>query len=142
MTLTSLSTMGRISLADNRRRAGRSNGARQCLPLLALFMTLSCLPSARAQVSASIKGIVTDPSGAPVPAATVTTKNTETGAARSAITDDAGRYQIVWLAVGQYEVAVSKPGVSEANPRGLPPAAGPESRRVFKMDCKPVTQGA
>src|SRR5260370_14173435 len=117
MTLTSLSTMGRISLADNRRRAGRSNGARQCLPLLALFMTLSCLPSAPAQVSARIKGIVTDPSGAPVPAAPVTTKNTETGAARSAITDHAGRYQLVWLAVAQYEVAVTKPGF-QASIRG------------------------
>src|SRR5258706_4902941 len=114
MTLNSLSTMGRISLADSRRRAVRSNEAQRRLTLLALFTMLSGLPSACAQVSASIKGIVTDPSGAPVPAATVTTKNTETGAARSAITDDAGRYQIVWLAVGQYEVAVTKPGFQEA----------------------------
>src|SRR5467141_3390006 len=139
MTLNSLSTMGQISLADNRRRAGRSNEARRRLTLLALFMTLSGLPSARAQVSASIKGIVTDPSGAPVPAATVTTKNTETATARNAITDDAGRYQIVWLAVGQYEVAVTKPGFQEAIRSGIRLVVGQEASVDLKLQVSAVT---
>jgi len=99
---------------------------------------LSGLPSARAQVSASIKGIVTDPSGAPVPAATVTTKNTETGAARSAITDDAGRYQIVWLAVGQYEVAVTKPGFQEAIRSGIRLVVGQEASVDLKLQVSAV----
>src|SRR6267142_1735579 len=139
MTLNSLSTMGRISLADSRRRAVRSNEAQRRLTLLALFTMLSGLPSARAQVSASIKGIVTDPSGAPVPAATVTTKNTETGAARSAITDDAGRYQIVWLAVGQYEVAVTKPGFQEAIRSGIRLVVGQEASVELKLQVIAVT---
>ncbi len=138
MTLNSLSTMGRISLADSRRRAVRSNEAQRRLTLLALFTMLSGLPSARAQVSASIKGIVTDPSGAPVPAATVTTKNTETGAARSAITDDAGRYQIVWLAVGQYEVAVTKPGFQEAIRSGIRLVVGQEASVDLKLQVSAV----
>jgi hypothetical protein len=99
---------------------------------------LSCLPSARAQVSASIKGIVTDPSGAPVPAATVTTKNTETGAARSAITDDAGRYQFVWLAVGQYEVAVTKPGFQQAIRSGIRLVVGQEASVDLKLQVSAV----
>jgi len=99
---------------------------------------LSGLPSACAQVSASIKGIVTDPSGAPVPAATVTTKNTETGAARSAITDDAGRYQIVWLAVGQYEVAVTKPGFQEAIRSGIRLVVGQEASVDLKLQVSAV----
>ena len=138
MTLNSLSTMGRISLADSRRRAVRSNEAQRRLTLLTLFTMLSGLPSARAQVSASIKGIVTDPSGAPVPAATVTTKNTETGAARSAITDDAGRYQIVWLAVGQYEVAVTKPGFQEAIRSGIRLVVGQEASVDLKLQVSAV----
>src|SRR5712664_3859935 len=138
MTLNSLSTMGRISLADSRCRAVRSNEAQRRLTLLALFTMLSGLPSARAQVSASIKGIVTDPSGAPVPAATVTTKNTETGAARSAITDDAGRYQIVWLAVGQYEVAVTKPGFQEAIRSGIRLVVGQEASVDLKLQVSAV----
>ena len=87
----------------------------------------SCLPSARAQVSASIKGTVTDASAAPVPAATVTARNTETGAERTAITDDAGWYQFVWLAVGQYEMAVTKPGFQEAIRSGIRLVVGQEA---------------
>src|SRR5216683_6703853 len=68
-----------------------------------MLLMLGSVPAMEAQVSASITGIVTDASGAPVPAATVTAKNLETGAARSSVTVNAGRYQIVSLAVGQYE---------------------------------------
>src|SRR6266404_6521314 len=96
-------------------------------------------PSAsRAQVSASIKGTVTDPSGAPVPAATVTAKNTETGAARSTITDEAGRYQIVWLAVGQCEVAVSKPGFQDAIRSGIRLVVGQEATVDLKLQVRAV----
>src|SRR5689334_11844260 len=104
---------------NNHRSAGRSKSRALRLVLRSFFMLLFCLPSAHAQVSASIKGTVTDPSGAPVPAATVTAKNMETGAERNAITDDAGRYQFVWLAVGQYEMAVTKPGFQEAIRSGI-----------------------
>jgi hypothetical protein len=87
--------------------------------LLTFLLMLWCLQPARAQVAASVKGIVTDPSGAPVPSATVTANNTETGALRTATTDDAGRYQIVWLAVGEYEVMVAKPGFQDAVRSGI-----------------------
>jgi hypothetical protein len=110
-----------------------------CAAILhAFILTLLCLPSARAQVSASIKGIVTDPSGAPVPAATVTTKNAETGAARSSITDDAGRYQIVWLAVGQYEVRVVKAGFQDAIRSGIRLVVGQEASVDLKLQVSAV----
>ncbi len=96
-------------------------------------LNLSVPSAVRAQVSASIKGTVTDPSGALVPAATVTTKNTETGAARSAITDEAGRYQIVWLAVGQHQVEVSKPGFQDAIRSGIRLVVGQEATVDLKL---------
>jgi hypothetical protein len=139
MNLNWLSAVEPNSLADNRRCASRSNRARHRLTLLPLFMILSCLPEARAQVSASIGGIVTDPSGAPVPAATVTTKNTETGAARSAITDDAGRYQIVWLGVGQYEARVVKAGFQEAIRSGIRLVVGQEAIVNLKLQVSAVS---
>src|SRR5713226_7430686 len=126
------------SLASFYRRASRSNWTRHRAVSSALFLMLGCLPSARAQVSASIKGIVTDASGAPVPAATVTTKNAETGAVRSAITDDAGRYQFVWLAVGQYEVAVTKPGFQEAIRNGIRLVGGQEASVDLKLQVSAV----
>jgi len=101
-------------------------------------MMMSCLPSARAQVSASIKGIVTDPSGAAVPRAAVTAKNTETGAERSSETDDAGRYQIVWLAVGQYQVTVTKPGLEDAIRSGIRLVVGQEASVDLKLQVSAV----
>jgi hypothetical protein len=77
------------------------------------------LPPARAQISASIKGIVTDSSGSPVPSATVKTKNIETGATRSGLTDDAGRYLVLSLPIGEYEVRVTKPGFQDAIRSGI-----------------------
>jgi hypothetical protein len=88
---------------------------------------LSCLPAAHAQVSASIKGIVSDPSGATVPSSVVTTKNLETGAIRSAATDDAGRYLVLSLPVGEYEVRVTKPGFQDAIRSGIRLVVGQEA---------------
>ncbi len=83
--------------------------------LALLIFALGCnLQLAHAQVSASIKGLVTDASGAPVAGAEVSGRNIENGAVRNATTDDAGRYQMVWLAIGPYEVKVSKAGFQEA----------------------------
>src|ERR1700731_4701560 len=137
MTLHDLLAAKPNSLADS-RRCGQSNWARHGLIIPALLMMLTCLPSALAQSSASIKGIVTDPSGAPVSAATVTAKNTETGAVRSASTDDAGWYQIVWLAVGQYEVAVTKPGFQQAIRSGIRLVVGQEASVELKFQVSSV----
>ena len=94
---------------------------------LALFMTMSWMQPARGQVAASISGVVTDSSGGPVGSAAVTAKNTETGAVRTAVTDDAGRYQIVSLAIGPYEVSASKGGFQEAIRSGIRLVVGQEA---------------
>ena len=138
MSLKCLLLVRPNSLGDNRRRSSRSNWARHRRILPTLLMMLTCWPSTRAQVTSSIKGVVTDPSGAPVPAATVTTKNMETGAARSAGTDDEGRYQIVWLPVGQYQVAVTKPGFEEAIRSGIRLVVGQEARVDLTLQVSTV----
>jgi hypothetical protein len=88
---------------------------------------LAGLPT-RAQVSGSITGAVTDPSGAPIFAAAVTAKNLETGAVRNTTTDVAGCYLVLSLAVGQYEVRVTKPGFKEAVRSGIQLVIGQEAR--------------
>ena len=84
--------------------------------------------TARAQVTATITGIVTDASGAPISTATVTAKNLETGALRTAATDDAGRYLILSLAVGQYEVHATKAAFRDEIRNGVNLAVGQEAR--------------
>jgi hypothetical protein len=88
---------------------------------------LAVLPT-QAQVAASITGTVADPSGAPVSAAAVTARNLETGAVRSTTTDDAGRYLVLSLPVGQYEVRVTKAGFKEAIRSGIQLVIGQEAR--------------
>jgi Carboxypeptidase regulatory-like domain len=105
----------------------------------ALLVTLAIAWPVHAQVAASIAGIVTDPSGAPVPAATVTTKNLETGAVRSATTDGTGRYLILSLAVGQYEVRVTKAGFKEEVRSGIQLAIGQEARVDLNLQVGAVT---
>src|SRR5712671_5260142 len=93
-----------------------------------IVFTAISLQTAHAQVAASIAGIVTDASGAPISAAAVTAKNLETGALRSATTDDAGRYLILSLVVGQYELRATKAGFREAIRSGVNLAVAQEAR--------------
>jgi hypothetical protein len=91
-----------------------------------------------AQVSASLTGFVTDPSGAPVGSAQVTVKNTETGAIRTSTTDDAGHYQVLSLSVGEYEVRVSKTGFQEAVRSGIQLVVGQEANVGLRLQVGEV----
>ncbi|MGH9715801.1 MAG: carboxypeptidase regulatory-like domain-containing protein [Candidatus Acidiferrales bacterium] len=76
-------------------------------------------PRVSAQVSASISGTVSDVTGAAVPGATVKVIDTDTGATRDTESDASGRYQVLSLPVGDYEVRVSKRGFSEGVHTGI-----------------------
>src|SRR5258708_8204065 len=118
-------------------------GREPCLPLRSpRFFTLGlgaaillslCAHSAFAQVSASIIGVVTDPSAAQVPSASISVKNHETGAARTTITDAAGRYSVLALPVGEYEVKAAKQGFQDAIHSGLHLVVGPEANGAFRL---------
>jgi len=107
--------------------------------LATILVTMCWVHPARGQVTASIAGTVTDTSGAPVASATVTAKNTETGAVRTAVTDDAGRYQFVSLAIGPYEVSVSKSGFQEAIRTGIRLVVGQEANVDLTLRVSAVT---
>src|SRR6266853_2034051 len=80
-----------------------------------------------AQVSSSIAGVVQDTSGANVPGATVTVKSLETGAVRTAATDESGAYRVLALPVGRYEIKVAKEGFKTAIKAGIDLVVGQES---------------
>lgn len=101
---------------------------------LAVVVFLTCgLPVAHAQMSATITGIISDPSGAPVPLAAVHTKNLETGATRIATTDTTGRYLVLALPVGVYEVSVAAAGFQDAVRSGIQLAVGQEASVDFRL---------
>ena len=95
------------------------------LALLALLLV--CTASAFAQVSATLSGIVTDPSDAAVVGAAVTAKEVDTGITRATTTNDAGRYDLFELPVGLYEIRVKKQGFSEEVRTGIQLVVGQEA---------------
>ena len=79
--------------------------------LLALITFLAALPMAWSQeVTANIVGTIKDPSGAPVPGATVVATDTARGTVYTAKTNDVGAYNISRIKVGSYTLKASAPG--------------------------------
>jgi hypothetical protein len=86
--------------------------------LVLSFLWLCSLPVG-AQVSAGLSGRVTDQTGAVVPGAIVTADNLDTGLSRTVVTDQAGRYELVALPIGHYDVRAKKDGFAERVRTGI-----------------------
>ncbi|HEY2934750.1 MAG TPA: TonB-dependent receptor, partial [Acidobacteriota bacterium] len=82
-----------------------------CLWAFLLFCSLSVTPALWGQVGidGSILGVVKDKTGAVVPGVEVRVINLNTGLTKSAITDEAGYFEILALPRGIYSVAASLP---------------------------------
>jgi len=106
---------------------------------LVLLTFLTCSPSLHAQTSASIKGIISDKSNAPVPSAAVKLRNLETGTTRSATSDDAGRFLLLSLPVGDYEIRIAKPGFQDAIRSGIHLVVGQEAEIDLRLQVSGVS---
>ena len=62
---------------------------------------------------ASVSGRVTDVSGAVMPGAAVTARQTETNVMAATVTDQQGRFRFPYLRVGPYEIVVTRPGFND-----------------------------
>ncbi len=109
---------------------------RQAPAWLAFALLVSLLPSpAHPQtVGASLRGIVSDSTGAALPGATVTIVNVDTGATRELQTDAAGRYTAPILPPGDYELRVNLPGFQPFARRGLRLAVGQDAAVDVKLE--------
>ena len=83
------------------------------LTLVAVSVTLQCAWAQ--EVTASITGTVTDPSGAAVAGANVTATSQERGVTFTAVTNDSGLYRVAQLPVGTYTLKVEKSGFALAS---------------------------
>jgi len=91
-------------------RLGRSVFAVFAL-FLGLFAVLLQARTARADnLYGSIRGTVTDPSGAAAPDVDVTATNIATGASQHVTTSATGAYSFLQLAIGDYDVKATKSG--------------------------------
>jgi Carboxypeptidase regulatory-like domain len=76
--------------------------------LLALFGAVD----AYSQATASLRGIISDPSGAVIPDAVVTIKSVENGTVRRGTTDTQGEYTFLEMPPGNYKLIAEKAGFS------------------------------
>lgn len=88
--------------------------------LLVVTLLLCSVGDALAQsATGSISGTVSDEKESVIPNATVTIRNVETGFTRTSQTDSEGRYRVVNLPAGLYEVTVESAGFSKHVQTGI-----------------------
>src|SRR5436309_1692972 len=86
--------------------------------IVVLIALPTCLVFAQTS-TATILGVVKDPTGALIPGVRITIKHTETGQTRTAISSETGDYNVPLLPVGAYELATTMPGFKQDVRRGI-----------------------
>src|SRR5438445_13484674 len=107
-----------------------------------LFLAMSLLGGiASAQVTTgSVVGTVKDSAGAVLPGVSIKLMNTDTGAARTVIADELGRYNAPQLPLGGYEISAGLPGFQTAVRRGVTLTIGREAVVDFSLQVGSVAQ--
>ena len=91
---------------------------RLLLFLAYLVLVTVSAPAASAQGTTSpITGTVRDSSGGALPGATVSARSLETGAVRTVVSDEEGRFVVTGVPVGAYELRVELAGFRPAQSR-------------------------
>jgi hypothetical protein len=92
----------------------------QLLKVLVSVTALLFAPIAFSQqITGSLRGTVTDPSGAVIEGATVSAKQNETGLTRTTTTDRAGAYLLPELPVGHYQLQIERNGFQTYLQQGI-----------------------
>jgi hypothetical protein len=91
-------------------------------------------------VGASIAGTVRDASGAAIPGALVTIRNTETGTTRVVTSDATGRYAAPSVPIGPYSVNASKEGFAAQTQTGLRVVVGQSAQVDLSLAVGQVQQ--
>src|ERR687896_585989 len=82
---------------------------------------------ASAQTTGGISGTIKDDSGVVLPTAEVTITQTETGVKRTVIADEKGRFRVLNLSIGTYEVSAAMTGFQTAVQTGISLTIGREA---------------
>jgi hypothetical protein len=104
-----------------------------------LALSVPAWPQSQATTGV-IEGVVLDESGAPVPAATVTLRNTATNFERVVSTDGDGRFRGLLLPLGPYRVSVGLTGFATAVREGISLAVGQTVNLTFTLKVSAVQE--
>src|SRR5437867_1444847 len=92
---------------------------RRDLCLLAVLLTIFCLPALSQTETAVISGRVADPQGAVVKGADLVIVNIDTNVSAAVATNDRGIYVFPSVQPGRYRMTVRSPGFKEIVETGL-----------------------
>src|SRR5437762_1984911 len=111
------------------------------LVFMALVVALLCTanPAWGQDVTASITGTVTDPSGAPIVGASVIAKETDRGTLYTGQTNEAGLYILVRIPIGIYELKAEMKGFKTVVHPSFTLDLNQTARVDFKMAVGQVT---
>lgn len=104
------------------------------------IVLLAAASTVMAQTAGSLTGNVRDKDGSVIPAATVTLTNTQTGATRSDTSDGNGRYNVLGVTPGVYDIVVTKQGFSSISRRSQEFLVGQTISLDFDMSLGAVSQ--
>ena len=108
-------------------------------PLSVLFM-MSCSLFGWGQATTSLRGHVTDSSGAVLPGAHLKLTLMATGAAREGTTDATGEYQFLQLTPGQYTLTVSAESFTRVEKQGMDLLVGQPATEDVVMTVATATE--
>jgi hypothetical protein len=105
--------------------------------IIAAFLVIGA--AAQSLVSGDITGVVSDPSGAVIPKATVTLKNAGTGHTQTTETNPSGVYRFSLVSPGPYTVTVNASGFQNAE-RNVTVAVGQSTSMNMKLEVGTSSQ--
>jgi hypothetical protein len=110
------------------------------IPVLWLLLVFNVPSTAQSIISGDVTGIVTDPSGAAVPNATVTLTNVSTNTSQKATTNSDGGFRFAFTPPGTYVVNVTAQGFQTQQRPGVSVAAGQPTAVNIQLAVAGATQ--
>jgi len=107
---------------------------------LVCVLIVSQAVGAQTQATGTIEGLVRDERGAVIAGAKVSARHVGTNAVREAMTDTSGRYRIVFLPPGSYEVTAEMPGFATTTQSGITVLVGGTATVDLTLKVAPVAE--
>src|SRR5215813_8780498 len=104
------------------------------------WLSLRSVPAEAQVTTATLYGVVQDPSSAILPGASVTATNQGTGLARSVVTDERGEFGLPALPPGTYTVKIELAGFKAYTNQSVQLGSGQNVRQTFVLEVGQLSE--
>jgi len=108
--------------------------------VVAAVFSVACFGAHAQTTTATLSGLVRDPSGAVVPQVKITLKNAAKGTSRTTLTDSDGRYNLPAMEPGTYELRAERTGFSTEVKSGVVLAVGGSAQEDLTLRVGSATE--